>query len=200
MIPGGLALLLLSGCAAASPPASQPSSPSATASSSRAASTTPSPQEPGYELGPHGDCDARQLDVTVASLPEGSGAGSFYWSLSFSNRSDLDCSLEGSPSVRLLASGTGEPVGNPSEPGEPSVTDRVDLPAGATVYSRLHLSQASAYGCPMRKVDGILVTLSGRPDAPFRLPTPDSQVIDGCVGDFTLVGTSAIGAQLDGLG
>ena len=170
--------LAVTGCASqAMPAAVQHPAPGPSSGS-----PTPAPTEPATVPSPtpaaEGTCDPAQLTTTVEQRGMDSGAGHFYWNLVFTNSSESDCALEGTPTVQLGSAATGDPVGNPGEPTVVEGAGMVSLPPGASAYSLISLTQAGAYGCPLVPVDSLIVTLPHGEGPAVPVATPND--IEGC--------------------
>jgi hypothetical protein len=106
---------------------------------------TPVPAEPV-------ECDGNELNISIASQPTASGAGSFYSQLTFTNNSDATCFMEGPPSIFNLAdSATGMVVGMRAE--DSGLPEVVQLAPGASAYSTIHFASAGAYDCDTAVAD-----------------------------------------------
>ena len=191
------AVMLLAGCA---PPVSGPASGTATpgttptagstarttapatAAPSATQSATPDPAGPADP----GTCAPNQLELSLQSRPQDSGAGNFYWDLRLANTGSAACTVEGYPVVSLVGSTSGTPIGAVSgtEPGRWYTVTVVELAPGASAYSLLHLGQAGAYSCPLVPVAALDVALPGW-DTASRVPTPNP--IEGCDDDSTVL-------------
>jgi hypothetical protein len=177
------AALALAGCAAG------PTTPTGTPTASDTPSATPTPE---FDIGPEGGCDPHQLEISVHSRPQDSGAGQFYWELQFSNASAVDCNLEGNPTIVQLDAAGGQ-VGAPAGVEYVDGSGTVPLPSGATAYSIIHFSQAGNYECPMVDVASIRVTIPHRDDSTaVTLPVPDA--IQGCDSDQVTFNSGSITA------
>ena len=187
--PAALAVVavLLTGCAGPSSPppgtgtTATPSSPvSPSAAPSAVTTATPAPDS---STSP-GTCGRTDLEASLQSRPQDSGAGNFFWDLRLTNTGEAACTVEGYPVTTLVSAATGEPVGAVSgtEPGRWYTVTVVALEPGTSAYSLLHLGQAGAYGCPLVPVDALDVTLPGW-DTASRVATPNP--IEGCDDDST---------------
>ena len=118
--------------------------------------------------------------MALTSRPEDSGASQFYWNLSFTNTSEIECTVTGPPStVSLVDAGTGQSIGAPAGAEDPGGlgNQTVLLAPGSTAVSILHLSQAGAYDCPLVRVDQLAVSPPNW-DVTSLVNTPNE--IDGC--------------------
>ncbi|UOQ87679.1 DUF4232 domain-containing protein [Agromyces endophyticus] len=103
-------------------------------------------------------CVDEQFSLAVEPLPDESGAGSFGFSLVFTNVSDSPCTFDGTPGLIALDAGGAE-VGKPALADAADSTLVVVQPGGvATAHVRAH--QAGAYDCTMIDATGLRARLT----------------------------------------
>jgi hypothetical protein len=147
----------------------------------------PQPQYPSGDLGAGAPCRFDVLDVSLLHRPHDSGAGSFYADVVFLNYSDVECTLQGYATVQFV-DGAGGTIGAAAA-HDGAAAPALELAPGGTATTRLHFTQAGAYGCPVATASGLRVRAPGLADAVF-LPYR----VDTCADDTNTLTASAVAA------
>lgn len=164
-----IAAAALSGCAnAPTPTTTTPESSAGSATATAAPDTTapdttapkPAPATPAGTRG----CNAADLSLALAGDDAGSGMMKTGYNLRFTNRSQSDCQLWGSPGVSFVTGDDGRQVGEPARRTERSQGKQVVLRPGATAASPLIITKPDAYPperCVPIQVRGLRVYAPG---------------------------------------
>lgn len=148
--------------ATATPSSSSSSSPSATSTDAAGGDTGG-----GTQTGTR--CTV--ADLTGGTAPGGGGAaGSVEINLTFTNKSDAACTLQGWPGVSFVGGGNGTQLGAPATLDRSSAHTTQTLAPGATVNAPLKIGQAGNYSnaeCAPRDADGFRVYPPGSKQALF---------------------------------
>ena len=161
----------LSGCAGTAPtPTTTPPESSATAAPDTAApdtaapdTTAPKPAPPAPAGGTRA-CKAADLTLALAGDEGGGGMMKTAYNLRFTNRSQSDCQLWGSPGVSFVTGDDGRQVGEPATRIDRSKGKQVVLRPGATAASPLTITNPNAYPpekCVIVQVRGLRVYAPG---------------------------------------
>jgi hypothetical protein len=135
---------------AASPTASSAASPTS-APTTNAASPSASPAAAPT-------CRTSGLRVRFADDEGGGAAGSVYGTITFTNTSQVTCSLRGFPGVSYVGKGNGTQIGAAADHDDDTVS-RVTLAPGKKAVATLRRTNAGNYAseCNSKKVDGLRI-------------------------------------------
>ncbi|PRY32411.1 DUF4232 domain-containing protein [Umezawaea tangerina] len=158
-----------SGTAAPSAPASaavRSLSPSASSSAPSVAPSTPA--APQAASGPVG-CKSADLGVALNPDQGGGGMNKTRFTLAFTNKGTVECTLQGSPGVSFVTGDNGAQVGAPAT-READGGPVVPLAPGATATSTLSITNAGVFDpaeCKPADVRGLRVYPPGETAAVF---------------------------------
>lgn len=159
-----IAAAALSGCAnAPTPTTTSPESSAGSATATAAPDTTAPKPAPATPAGTRG-CKAADLTLALAGDDGGSGMMKTGYDLRFTNRSQSDCQLWGSPGVSFVTGDDGKQVGEPATRIDRSQGKQVVLRPGATAASPLTITKPDAYPperCVLVQVRGLRVYAPG---------------------------------------
>ncbi|MFD5865118.1 DUF4232 domain-containing protein [Agromyces sp. NPDC127015] len=169
--------IALSGCAGATSSGDSRGEPTASSTPAASDSATTAPGADADATGSAGDpgvaerdqepfsgdafalrCLDGQFALAVEPLPDESGAGSFGFSLVFTNMSDDACSFDGWPGLIAIAA-DGAEVGMPAV-ADAGTSSLVVVPAGGVATAHVRASQAGAYDCTPVDASGVRARLS----------------------------------------
>jgi Protein of unknown function (DUF4232) len=159
----------LSGCAGTAPtPTTTTPESSAAAAPDTAAPDTTGPDtaapKPAPQAGGTRACKAADLTLALAGDDGGSGMMKTGYNLRFTNRSQSDCQLWGSPGVSFVTGDDGRQVGEPATRTGRSQGKQVVLRPGATAASPLIITKSDAYPpekCVPLQVRGLRIYAPG---------------------------------------
>lgn len=104
-----------------------------------------------------GLCKTDQLDVTAAA--EQGAAGTSYYDIVFTNKSESECTLKGFPGVSLVKDNNGSQIGRSAKREGNTSTQPVMLQPGGKAVASLGITRAELHGdsCAPVQSDGIRV-------------------------------------------
>ncbi|WIY84181.1 DUF4232 domain-containing protein [Propionimicrobium sp. PCR01-08-3] len=124
----------------------------------------------GQEPAPEGVCAASQLTASAATAEGGGAAGTFGMTITLTNTSDIECTMNGFPGVSFVGGGNGTQIGAPAERDESQQAAPVTLAPGGSASAALQVGQFGTYDpdeCDAEPVEGFRIYPPDQTEAVF---------------------------------